>query len=107
MKTHEKAISEVFKEASQIRTKQGRIDYLRANQSPLMQYMIQGAYHPAVIWLLPRGIPPFRQNRMTIEAPAILHAKIRELEKFCKGGGQDMIYDRIDETKRKNMRSEE
>lgn len=85
-----KPISEIFLEISRIRTKQGRIDALRHNASPLMQYIVQGAYHPNVVWVLPRGVPPFKPTNQPFDADGVLFNKVEELAIFCYGYQPDI-----------------
>jgi hypothetical protein len=77
--------SEALAEVSKIRTKQGRIDALRANDSPLIRDVIRLAYHPNAIWLLPRGIPPYVPNQQPFDAFGILTKEVERLRYFIFG----------------------
>jgi hypothetical protein len=87
MSNHNKvrAVSEVLSEASKIRTKLGRIDYLRQNDSPLLRDIIRIAYHPNAFWLLPRGVPPYTPNRLPFDAFGILAREIDRVGQFIFG----------------------
>jgi hypothetical protein len=80
-----RTVSEVLLEASKIRTRQGRIDYLRQNDSPLLRDIINLAYHPAYIWLLPKGIPPYTPNPMPFDAFGILTKEVGRIKEFIFG----------------------
>jgi hypothetical protein len=80
-----RTVSEVLAEVSKIRTKQGRIDALRANDSPLVRDVIRLAYHPNAVWLLPRGIPPYTPNQTPFDAFGILTKEVDRLRYFIFG----------------------
>jgi hypothetical protein len=80
-----RTVSEVLAEVSKIRTRQGRIDSLRANDSPLLRDIIRLAYHPNYIWLLPRGIPPYTPNPIPFDAFGILTKEEERLRYFIFG----------------------
>ena len=85
--THVKtrAVSEILFEASKIRTRQGKIDYLRQNDCPLLRDVIRLAYHPNAYWLLPRGIPPYTPNRLPFDSFGILTREVSRLNNFIFG----------------------
>ena|SRR5208283_1992828 len=91
-----KALSEIFSEISKIKIKAERIQALRnaqlemlkhvaPNESTLLKNVILCAYHPRVIWLLPRGIPPFRTNNVPNSETA-LYRESKHLQDFCFTG---------------------
>jgi hypothetical protein len=87
-------IHEVFKAASEIRIRKDRMQYLRDNASELMRYVVQGAYHPGVLWLLPKGVPNFKKAE-PIGAENAFHMEFNRLYLFCKGGADSLKqYDR-------------
>jgi len=89
-----KRISEVFEETSKFKLKKDRISHLQTNQSVLMKYMAQGAYHPGVVWLLPKGVPPHKSAN-PLETEMGLHQELQRLYLFCKGGNDSLKqYDR-------------
>jgi hypothetical protein len=85
MQTKTRTVSEVLADVSKIRTRQGRIDALRANDSPLLRDIVRVAYHPAMIWLLPKGIPPYTPNPMPFDAFGILTKEEDRLREFIFG----------------------
>lgn len=92
-----KRISEVFDTASKIRSKEERINYLRSHADTCMRYIVQGAYHPNVEWLLPKGIPPYKPAP-TMDTDGILHKEFHKLYLFCKGG-----HDTLKQFKREKL----
>ena len=93
-----KALSDTFEKASRIKTNEERIKFIRENASESMRFLVQCAYHPEVIWLLPRGIPPFRKPIEPLDLERALHNKVKEIKIFLKGGG----YDGLDQEVRKD-----
>lgn len=59
-------LSEIFTEASKLKTKKERVAYLRANQSPAMKDLIRINYDETITCLLPTGAPPYAAD----DAPA-------------------------------------
>jgi hypothetical protein len=84
-----KMISEIFQTASEMKTKKERIDFLRANESNLMQYVVQGAYHPGVKWLLPKGEPPYKPAS-EIDTYGTFHQEFHKLYLFCDGANTNL-----------------
>ena len=78
------SISEIFEFTSRIRTKQERIDFLRAHRSPLMEYLVKGAFHPDIKWLLPEGKAPYRPASDS-DTHAIFYSEARKLRYFVEG----------------------
>ena len=82
-----KPLFEIFKEVSEQRLKKDRIDALRFYKSPLMEYIVKAAYHPAVTWLLPPGKPPFKAMGNSDEFGANLYKEMDRLYLFFAFGG--------------------
>jgi hypothetical protein len=90
-------MSAIFDAASKLRTKELKIEYLReflTNKEmnniyfALMRDIIQGAYHPGVVWLLPKGNLPYRPLMENSDTEYVLYreSKRGKLSLFCKGG---------------------
>jgi hypothetical protein len=82
-------LSEIFRQASELRIKRDRIDFLRANVNPLMQLIVQGAYHPNIVWLLPKGVPPHRAAS-PVGTDGELHRWVRKFYLFYEGGAPNL-----------------
>jgi hypothetical protein len=93
------AISLLLKTASDLKATQGRdaqIAYLRAVYNEPLRYVIQGALHPGVEWLLPKGQMIFAPTRDPDAAK--FYREFKKLYVFCKGGN-----DALDQTRRENL----
>lgn len=93
------AMSAILHAASQIDEKGRRIAYLRhIFEQPLyqqtLQFMIQGAYHPGVVWLLSRGLPDFTHGPANGDLEFVLYKETKKLYIFCKGGNDSLSQDR-------------
>ena len=54
------SVAEIFSEVSKLKAKKDKIKFLSkySNRKDL-EYLVKGAYHPAVVWLVPPGpLPP-------------------------------------------------
>jgi hypothetical protein len=97
--THPVAISLLLKTASDLKATQGRdtqIAYLRTVYNEPLRYVIQGALHPGVEWLLPKGQMIFAPTRDPDAAK--FYREFKKLYVFCKGGN-----DALDQTRRENL----
>jgi hypothetical protein len=77
-------VSEIFRACSTL-DRATQIAYLRNTQSEPMRWMVQGAFHPNVKWLIPPGEPPY-QPAPQRENEGFLHANYKKLGMFCEGG---------------------
>lgn len=78
-------IAEILKRASKIEDEVGRIHWLRQNYNPTLQMILQYAYDPRVVWLLPEGAPPYKPNDL-IDQHHRLYTEARKLYLFIEGG---------------------
>ena len=80
-------LSEVFENASKLKTKKERVDYLRKNQTnPALRDIIRINYDDAIQCLLPEGAPPYEKD----DAPkgkelTRLEKKYRQFKFFFNG----------------------
>ena len=77
---------EIFRDLDKAETEAAKLDILRKNDSTPMRQLLKGAFDPKIVWELPDGIPPYKEN----EAPAgtehtTLHSEARRLHYFIKG----------------------
>lgn len=88
MKTRRKLPHEVFDELGQTTTVEDRVKILRENGSGEIQTILQGAFHPTVIFDLPAGEPPYTPD---VNPPGLqptpLHKQIPFLLNCVKGKG--------------------
>lgn len=78
-------IAEILKRASKIEDEVGRIHWLRQNYNPTLQMILQYAYDPRVVWLLPEGAPPYKPNDL-VDQHHRLYTEARKLYLFIEGG---------------------
>lgn len=93
------AISLLLKTASDLKKTQGRdaqIQYLRLVYNEPLRYIIQGALHPGVEWLLPKGQMLFAPSKDPDSTK--LYREYKKLYMFCKGG-----VDALDQHRRENL----
>jgi len=82
------SISEILIKADKLAASDTRaaVDYLRANNSVLLQTMFRGAYDPAVVWTLPEGKPPYKPLESDYDQQGMLYQECRRLYLFIEGG---------------------
>lgn len=76
-------ISEVFAELSQITgdgSKAKKVEWLRQNDSPTLRLILKHGLDPTIVYNLPEGVPPFRENNSRPEhCPTNLAFETRRL----------------------------
>lgn len=78
-------ISEILENASKLKTKAEKINYLRSQQSPALLAIIKYALDPKVKFLLPEGPVPFKKTE-AVEAQGMLYSEARKIYLFIEGG---------------------
>ena len=73
-------VSEIFRACSTL-DRSTQIAYLRNTQSEPMRWMVQGAFHPNVKWLIPPGEPPY-QPAPQRENEGFLHVVLSPLRRL-------------------------
>jgi hypothetical protein len=91
------SLSEFLKKVSELKTKEEKIEALRANDSIPLRVILQGAFDPSVVWLLPVGNPPYKPSILT-DQEHVLVARCTKLRYFIKG-----FYDNLKQSKREKM----
>ena len=79
------ALSEIFDLASRIRSTPERIQIIRSYRSPLMEYVVKGAYHPDVKWLIPPGQIAYRPAHRAGDNETLFYSEARKLHFFVEG----------------------
>ena len=79
-------IHEILQKVNNAKDKPKKIEVLRQNDSQPLRQILKGAFDPKIVWELPDGVPPYKEN----EAPAgtehtTLHQEARRLHYFIKG----------------------
>ena len=82
---------------SKLKKTQEKVDALKANDSLPLRVILQGAFDPSVVWLLPEGEPPYKPNEL-VDQEHILIKEIEKLRYYIKG-----FYDNLNQAKRESM----
>lgn len=84
-------VYEVFEAITKAKTREEKIEILKQNNHHAVRDIIKGALDPAIEWNLPKGRPPFTENKAESTPSSLL----RENQKFTyivKGGkGEAML----------------
>jgi hypothetical protein len=91
------SLSEFLKKVSELKTKKHKVEALRLNDSVPLRIILQGAFDPSVVWLLPPGTPPYKPTRLH-DQEHILIARCTKLRYFIKGW-----YDNLKQNKRESL----
>tara|TARA_B100000749_G_C18313137_1_gene417622 strand:- start:362 stop:832 length:471 start_codon:yes stop_codon:yes gene_type:complete len=85
------SVAEIFSEASKLKSKKDKIEFLSQYKFRKdMELIIKGAYHPAIIWLVPDG--PLPPEVKFSDVPAVdladdrLNRAHRQFRYLVKGG---------------------
>ena len=81
-------VYEVFEKLTKAKTREEKIDILKQNNHHAIRDVIKGSLDPNIEWNLPKGRPPFTQNKIESTPSSLL----RENQKFTyivKGGKGD------------------
>jgi len=91
------SLSEFLKKVSALKTKKEKVEAIKANDTLPLRIVLQGAFDPAVEWLLPPGDPPYKPNE-NVDQEHILISRCQKLRYFVRG-----FYDNLKQTKREEM----
>lgn len=90
-------MSEFLQKVAKLKKTQEKIDAIRHNDSIQLRIILQGAFDPSVVWLLPPGEPPYKPNEL-MDQQHVLLKECEKLRYFIKG-----FYDNLNQTKRESM----
>lgn len=90
-------MSEFLQKVAKLKRTQEKVDALRHNDSIQLRIILQGAFDPSVVWLLPPGEPPYKPNEL-VDQQHVLLKECEKLRYFIKG-----FYDNLNQTKRETM----
>ena len=89
--TRDASVAEIFSEASKIKTKKDKVEFLSQYRNRKdMEHIVKGAYHPAIVWLVPDG--PLPEGVQLSDVPGIdladdrLNRAYRQFQYLVKGG---------------------
>lgn len=87
-----KMISEILKEVESISSRKAKVEKLRTyDNNVALKSILKGAYDPRIEWLLPSGIPPYKEAEDMIRDPGGLYREYRKFYIFTKGRNSDNI----------------
>ena len=85
------SVAEIFSEASKLKSKKDKIEFLSQYKFRKdMELIVKGAYHPAIVWLVPDG--PLPEGVQLSDVPGIdladdrLNRAYRQFQYLVKGG---------------------
>ena len=92
------SISEIVNKATELKTKEEKVNWLRKNDSVPLKTILQFMYDTKVEFLIPDTAPPWKKNGY-IGVEGMLYKETRRLRIFVKGGA----YDQLDKVKREQL----
>jgi len=92
-------ISEILTKVNNAKDKPKKVEVLKTYDNQPLRQVLKGAFDPSIIWDLPDGTPPYKEN----DAPAgtehtLLSNEAKRLWHFVRGGD-----DRLSKTKKETM----
>ena len=85
------SVAEILSEASKLKSKKDKVEFLSQYKNRRdMEHIIKGAYHPAIVWLVPDG--PLPEGVQLSDVPAVdladdrLIRAHRQFQYLVKGG---------------------
>lgn len=92
------SLSEIVTKATELKTKDEKIAWLKKNESVPLKTILKYMYDPKVEFLIPDTPPPWKKNGY-VGVEGMLYKETRRLRIFIKGGG----YDQLDKVKREQL----
>jgi hypothetical protein len=78
-------ISEILEQASKLKSKNEKINFLRQNYSKQLHFILEHVFNPNVKFLLPESDPPYTPMP-TGEGHGMLYSEARKMYLFVEGG---------------------
>lgn len=90
MAYHPKSMSGVLKAASEFPLKKDKIEFLRKNCTPVyLQFFTQYVFNKDIIWALPKGAPPYKENEFDDQEGRFLQ-EVKRLYLYVEGGNPNL-----------------
>jgi len=85
--TYTLGFAEILDKVSKIKSKKEKVTFLRKYQTDALRMICKASFDPEIIWELPKGDVPYREN----DAPegtehTLLQQEVQRLYHFIKGG---------------------
>lgn len=101
MPNYSESIPELLVRVAKAKSKADRIEILQAAENLFVKTILQGAFHPDIIWDLPEGSPPYKKDPGEYGVnPSTLEREARKLPYFTSYGNNRLVKDHI---KRESM----
>ena len=93
MPNYSESLPELFGRVSKAETKDEKIALLRAHKhTQALHTILQGAFHPDIVWELPEGSPPYKKDEGEYGInPSVLEREVRKLVYFTSRTGQLIV----------------
>ena len=90
MPNYSESLPELFNRVSKAETKDEKIALLRGHKNTqALHTVLQGAFHPDIVWELPEGAPPYKKDGGEYGVnPSILEREVRKLVYFTSRTGK-------------------
>ena len=93
--TYTLGFAEILDKVSKIKSKKEKVAFLRKYQTDALRMICKASFDPEIIWELPKGDVPYREN----DAPegtehTILAHEARKLYHFIKGGNPTLTQNK-------------
>jgi hypothetical protein len=83
------SLARILKNASEIKSVQERVEYLKQNDSGPLRAILVATYNPNIKFLLPKGKAPYKPSEFE-RLEGRLIAETRKLYLFIEGGGANI-----------------
>ena len=85
------SVAEIFSEASKLKAKKDKIEFLsQYRHRKDLEHIVKGAYHPAIVWLVPDGPLPENVKLSDVPGPDLAEDRLnrawRQFPYLVKGG---------------------
>lgn len=84
-----KGIAEILNEASKLKTKNEKINYLRQNDNVALRMLLKMNFDNNLVWDLPETDPPYTPCTY-LDQEGMLYNEIRRMYLFHKGGNNNL-----------------
>ena len=78
-------VAEFLKKTCQLKKRDDKIAALKHNDSYIIRTVLQGAFDPRIVWILPEGPVPYTPNKL-VDQENVFIREARLLKHFVDGG---------------------
>jgi hypothetical protein len=84
-----KCIADILNDANKIENEEQRAEFIRNNYSLAMETVFRGIFDESIVWDLPLGAPPYKENNLP-DSESVFYTECRRLYIFVKGGADNV-----------------